>query len=97
MTDKNRETEMDTSLLIGGAFEAGTGPAETVLNPRTGEAIVGVAEAESSQIDRAVAAARAAFAHWSRTTFAERSAKLLAIADAIDVPGEARIGGDFGA
>ena len=41
MTDKNRETEMDTSLLIGGAFEAGTGPAETVLNPRTGEAIIG--------------------------------------------------------
>ena len=84
MTDKNRETEMDTSLLIGGAFEAGTGPAETVLNPRTGEAIIGVAEAESSQIDRAVAAARTAFAHWSRTTFAERSAKLLAIAEAID-------------
>lgn len=84
MTDKNRETEMDTSLLIGGDFEVGTGPAETVLNPRTGEAIIGVAEAESSQIDRAVAAARTAFAHWSRTTFAERSAKLLAIADAID-------------
>jgi len=55
MTDKNRETEMETSLLIGGDFETGTGPAETVLNPRTGEAIIGVAEAESSQIDRAVA------------------------------------------
>lgn len=75
---------MDTSMLIGGAFEAGAGAAETVLNPRTGAAIVTVPEADAAQIDRAVAAARKAFAGWSRTTFAERSAKLMAIADAVE-------------
>ncbi len=75
---------MDTSMLIGGAFEAGAGAVETVLNPRTGAAIVTVPEADAAQIDRAVAAARKAFAGWSRTTFAERSAKLMAIADAVE-------------
>lgn len=75
---------METNMLIGSAFEAGTEIEETVLNPRTGELILKIAEANSEQIDRAVAAARRAFASWSRTTPADRSSKLLAIADAID-------------
>lgn len=75
---------METNMLIGGAFEAGTDVEETVLNPRTGELILNLPEANAGQIDRAVAAARAAFGHWSRTTPSERSSKLLAIADAIE-------------
>ena len=75
---------MDTKMLIGADFEAGTETAETILNPRTGETILSLAEANPDQIDRAVAAARAAFKGWSRTTPAERSGKLLAIADAIE-------------
>lgn len=75
---------MDTQMLIGAKFEAGTETEEKVLNPRTGQTILAMPEANPDQIDRAVAAARAAFPAWSKTTPAERSAKLLAIADAIE-------------
>ena len=75
---------MDAKMLIAGAFESGTETEEAVLNPRTGETLLKLAEADGPQIDRAVAAARSAFVHWSRTTPKERSEKLLAIADAID-------------
>ncbi|MDK3071975.1 gamma-aminobutyraldehyde dehydrogenase [Sedimentitalea sp. JM2-8] len=75
---------METKMLIGASFEAGTDVEEKVLNPRSGEVILNLPEANTGQVDRAVAAARAAFASWSRTTPSERSAKLLAIADAIE-------------
>ena len=75
---------METNMLIGASFEAGTDTEEKVLNPRTGEVILTRPEANAGQIDRAVMAARAAFATWSRTTPSERSAKLLAIADAVE-------------
>lgn len=75
---------METKMLIGSSFEVGTEIEESVLNPRTGETILMLPEANIGQIDRAVAAARAAFAGWSRTTPSERSEKLLAIADAVE-------------
>ncbi|MGH1356676.1 MAG: gamma-aminobutyraldehyde dehydrogenase [Thalassovita sp.] len=75
---------METNMLINGAFEAGTEMTETVLNPRTGEMIIQIPEASPEQINCAVAAAREAFPAWSRTTPGERSAILLAIADAVD-------------
>jgi len=75
---------METNMLIGTSFEAGTETEENVLNPRTGEVILTLPEASAGQIDRAVAAARRAFGTWSRTTPSERSAKLLAIADAVE-------------
>ncbi len=75
---------MYTDMLIGGEFEAGTETEESVLNPRTGEIVVKLPEADPDQIDRAVKAARRAFPAWSRTTPSERSAKLLAIADAVE-------------
>ena len=75
---------MSTQMLIGNSFEIGTEIEENVLNPRTGETILMLPEANIEQIDRAVGAARKAFLTWSRTTPAERSAKLLAIADAVE-------------
>ena len=75
---------METKMLIGSSFEVGTETEEAVLNPRTGQTILMLPEANNGQIDRAVSAARAAFAGWSRTTPAERSEKLLAIADAVE-------------
>ena len=73
-----------TALLIGDSFEVGADAPETILNPRTGAAILDVPEASVAQIDRAVAAARRAFEGWSRTTPAERSAALLRIAERIE-------------
>ena len=74
---------MDTQMLIGAGFEKGTEAEETVLNPRTGETVLKLPEASADQIDRAVDAAAAAFVKWSRTTPAERSGYLLAIASRI--------------
>jgi len=78
-----------TQLLVGSAFEAGKVHREQVLNPRTGALIVEVPEASSAQADRAVAAARKPFVHWSRTTLAGRSAALLRIADRIAAEADA--------
>jgi aminobutyraldehyde dehydrogenase len=71
-------------MLIGSRFEDGKGAEEAILNPRTGGTIVTIPEATSEQVDAAVAAARAAFPSWSRTTPAQRAAYLLKIADAIE-------------
>ncbi len=78
----------DTEMLIGSSFVAGTETAETVLNPRTEETILDLPEASPDQIDAAVNAADAAFAGWSRTTPAERSALLLKLADRIEQEAE---------
>ena len=75
---------ISTALLVGSTFEAGEDAREQILNPRTGALILEVAEASTAQVDRAVASARKAFDHWSRTTPAERSAALLRIADRIE-------------
>ena len=75
---------MDTQMLIGSKFETGTEAEEAILNPRTGEAILSLPEAGKAQIDAAVGAAEKAFATWSRTTPAQRSAYLLRIADRIE-------------
>ncbi|MDG1128041.1 gamma-aminobutyraldehyde dehydrogenase [Seohaeicola saemankumensis] len=79
---------MDTDLLIGDRFEPGQDAAEPILDPRTGALILEVAEASTAQVDRAVAAARRAFATWSRTTPAERASVLLRIADRVEAEAE---------
>ena len=75
---------METNMLIGTNFEAGTETEEPILNPRTGEVILNLPEASPAQIDRAVKSARAAFKTWSKTTPSERASILLAIADEVE-------------
>ncbi|MDW6025232.1 gamma-aminobutyraldehyde dehydrogenase [Mesorhizobium sp. BAC0120] len=75
---------MQTEMLIGSKFEKGTETEEQILNPKTGETILGMPEASQAQIEAAVAAAEKAFATWSRTTPAQRSVHLLKIADRIE-------------
>ncbi|MBE0579591.1 gamma-aminobutyraldehyde dehydrogenase [Devosia sp.] len=75
---------MDTQMLIGSDFVSGTETEEIILNPKTGSEIVKLPEASLSQIDAAVAAAKAAFTGWSRATPGQRSSCLLRIADAIE-------------
>ena len=75
---------MDTQMLIGSKFEAGTETEEKVLNPKTGETILALPEASLAQVDAAVDAAETAFDSWSATTPSQRSAYLLKIADAIE-------------
>jgi aminobutyraldehyde dehydrogenase len=80
---------LDTEMLIGSKFVAGTEAAEAVINPKTEETIVKLPDASTVQVDDAVDAATKAFQTWSRTTPAERSALLLKLADAIDRDAEA--------
>ncbi|MHB1104400.1 MAG: gamma-aminobutyraldehyde dehydrogenase [Devosia sp.] len=75
---------MDTQMLIGAHFEAGSETEEQVLDPRTGELIEAIPEASMAQIDAAVMAAEAAFVTWSRMTPNQRSGYLLRIATAIE-------------
>ena len=80
---------LDTEMLIGSKFVAGTEAPESVINPKTEETIVKLPDASPAQVDAAVEAASKAFQTWSRTTPAERSALLLKLADAIDAEAEA--------
>src|ERR1700691_4596953 len=67
--------------LIDGDPAAGDGEERmAVLNPATGQELWNAPVSEVEDVDRAVAAARRAFADWSRRTPAERSQALLALA-----------------
>src|SRR3954465_13376281 len=72
--------------FIDGEFAAAAdGATDSVVNPATGEEIAQVAASTQADVDRAVAAARAAFdAGWSTATPGERSLALLKLADAIE-------------
>jgi aminobutyraldehyde dehydrogenase len=80
---------MNTEMLVGSSFVAGTEAPETILNPKTEETIVLLPEASRDQVDAAVKAAERAFASWGRTTPAERSALLYRLADRIETEAEA--------
>ncbi len=80
---------LDTEMLIGSSFVSGDAAAEAVINPKTEETIIDLADASPGQVEAAVQAARGAFESWSRTTPAERSALLLKLADAIERDAEA--------
>jgi len=72
----------DYKLLINGRLVAGD-TTMSVINPATEAPVAACARASKAQLDEAVAAAKAAFPAWSRTTMDERRAVLVAIADAI--------------
>src|SRR5262245_46775808 len=69
-------------LLINGQLEDGATSSD-VINPATEEPVAKAPRASQEQLDRAVAAAKAAFPAWSAKPVAERKAALAAIADVI--------------
>jgi aldehyde dehydrogenase (NAD+)/betaine-aldehyde dehydrogenase len=76
---------MRDKLFIGGEFVDGVEQATfEVLNPHDLSRLAEVAEAREADVDRAVAAAAAAFGAWSRTPASERGRLLLRLADAIE-------------
>ncbi|MET0408086.1 MAG: gamma-aminobutyraldehyde dehydrogenase [Hyphomicrobium sp.] len=80
---------LETNMLIGSDFVAGTDAPEPVVNPKTEDVITNLPDASVSQVDAAVNAADKAFKTWSQTTPGERSALLLKLADAIEKDAEA--------
>jgi betaine-aldehyde dehydrogenase len=71
-------------FIDGDRADAASGETMAVINPATEEAIAQVPKGDASDVDRAVAAARAAFESWSQSTPQDRSKALLAFADAIE-------------
>jgi 1-pyrroline dehydrogenase len=70
---------------IGGHFvDAATGQTLEVRNPADGQVIAHVPASGSEDVDRACAAAEAAFGSWRETTPQQRSLALLRIADAME-------------
>lgn len=69
-------------LLINGRLEDGEATME-VLNPATEEPVATCSRASKAQLDKAVAAAKAAFPAWAATPIDERRKALVAMADVI--------------
>ena len=67
-------------MWVGGAELAGLGAVEVVANPATEEPLAEVPSASPDQVDRAVAAARAALPGWRRTPAGERGELLHGVA-----------------
>src|SRR5688572_15338543 len=71
-------TDMPRRMFINGDWaDAATGETTPVINPATEEVIAHVPKGNEADVDKAVAAARAAFDEWSQTTPGERSKMLL--------------------
>ncbi|MEA2255262.1 MAG: betaine-aldehyde dehydrogenase [Solirubrobacteraceae bacterium] len=78
-------TQTLQNFIDGEWVDPAEGRTDAVLNPATGEEIAQAPSSTAQDIDRAVAAARAAFeAGWGTTTPAERALALLHLADAIE-------------
>ncbi|GAA1355655.1 gamma-aminobutyraldehyde dehydrogenase [Arthrobacter koreensis] len=71
-------------LFINGSYRQGRGEEAKRINPATGNADETVRYADAADVDDAVAAAKAAFAGWSRRTPGERSEAMLALAAELD-------------
>jgi betaine-aldehyde dehydrogenase len=76
------------NFIDGESVPSAAGQTMDVLNPATGETIAQAPASGPEDVDRAVAAARGAFAEWSSRPPAERSLALLRLADAIEAHGE---------
>jgi aldehyde dehydrogenase (NAD+) len=72
----------DYRMLIGGELVNGSATLD-VVNPANEEVVASVPDATREDLDRAIAAARAAFPAWAATPIAERKAKLAALGQAI--------------
>lgn len=85
MTTSPKTAVTDHPMLIGGEWTAAAGGRWTeVISPsRRGVVIGRVPQGESVDVDRAVAAARAAFPAWRDLHFKDRQVALLRIADAL--------------
>jgi acyl-CoA reductase-like NAD-dependent aldehyde dehydrogenase len=73
-----------TQLYVGGAWVPSTGTGTIdVVNPATEEVIGRVADGTPEDVDRAVAAAKAAFPAWSATSVDERGKYLARLSDTL--------------
>ena len=88
MSDKVRTLQpqnIRNQLFINGEFvDAEHGGVIDVINPHDGSKITAIAEAKAADVDKAVAAARAAFHDWSNTFVSERGQLIMKLADKLE-------------
>src|SRR5688500_7588307 len=72
------------NFVNGEYVDAASGETYDVLDPSTGEVYARAPLSGTEDVDRAYAAADAAFEQWGNTTPKERSEALLKIADALE-------------
>src|SRR5918997_693395 len=80
------ETDVRTykNFIDGEWVDPAEGQTEAVVNPATGQTIAQAPLSTQEDVDRAVAAASAAFETWGQATPMERSLALLKLADALE-------------
>src|SRR5256885_328047 len=76
------------NFIDGESVAASDGGTTDVVNPADGSVMAQAPNSGAEDVDRAVRAARAAFAGWSQTTPGERSLALLRFADAVEARGD---------
>ncbi len=76
------------NIVDGQALPAADGASSDIIDPSTAESIGTAPRSGPADVDRAMAAAAAAFETWGSTTPSERSLALFRIADAIEAHGE---------
>jgi betaine-aldehyde dehydrogenase len=74
--------------FIDGERASSEGEFEPILNPATGEELARAPNSTAQDVERAVSAARRAFAGWADTTPARRAQALLALAEIVEEHGE---------
>ena len=72
------------NFIDGESVDAVDGATEEVTNPANGEVIADMPLSGEEDVNRAVAAAKAAFGGWSTTTPSERATAMLKLADILD-------------
>ncbi len=72
------------NFIDGESVDAVDGATEEVTNPANGEVIADMPLSGEEDVNRAVAAAKAAFEGWSTTTPSERATAMLKLADILD-------------
>ena len=77
-------TETLKNFIDGEWVDPAGGGSDEIVNPATAEVIANAPSSGQEDVDRAVAAARAAFEGWMNTTPGERALAILRIADAIE-------------
>ncbi len=76
--------DMQTGLYINGQWTTGSLESKAVNNPATGEELIKVAQANTADTEKAIAAAKAAFPVWSGMELKERVKVLHKIADLME-------------
>lgn len=89
--DEISSQRIEIPSVIGGAAVRGSSPYEAVMPHKHGHVLADVQRGGSAEVEKAIAAATAAWPAWSRTPFSERAAIFLRAAELLAGPWRQRL------